>query len=292
VRVLAFLLLLAAVGGGTAKPPLSDPTGLAFDRQGNLWICNYAGRTVVEYTAASLVASGSPAPVLTIRGILGPNNVTFDARGNLWVAEYDGGSVAEIRDGKVAVRVRFPRLQYAAPTALAFDRSGMLWVTDRRADRIFGFSTAQLWTSGTRKPARSIVIPGGPTSDNQSVAFDKAGRMWIVQYGLSRVLGFAAPGGRRLRTVATPSKGPLNVTPGPDGRLFVTLADASEVLAFTPTGARATYTSTAFSNPHTIAFDPAGRLWTTQYNDSILGFDPGAFGTAGSVTPSIVISNP
>ena len=45
MRSLAFLLLLAAFGGA-GKPPLSDPTGIAFDRQGNLWICNYAGRTV------------------------------------------------------------------------------------------------------------------------------------------------------------------------------------------------------------------------------------------------------
>jgi DNA-binding beta-propeller fold protein YncE len=291
VRSLACLFLVAALGGA-AKPPLSDPTGIAFDRQGNLWICNYAGRTVQEYSAVSIAASGTAKPVLTIRGIRGPNNVAFDRSGNLWVAEYDGGSVAEIRGGKVAVRLRFPRLAYAAPTSLAFDRSGTLWVTDRRADRLSAFSPAQLRSSGEKKPSRSIVVPGGPSSDNQSVAFDPAGRVWIVQYGLSRVLGFTRPGGSRLRTVPTPSKGPLNVTPGRDGRLWVTLADASEILAFEPKGAPATYTSTDFRNPHTIAFDASGRLWTTQYSDEILGFEPGAFEAAGSVTPSIVLRNP
>jgi virginiamycin B lyase len=285
-------VLLASVFALAAPHPLSDPTGLAFDAQGNLWICNYAGHTVVEYGAAQLSAAGAPVPVRTIPGIRGANNVTFDRHGNLWAAEYDGGSVAEIRGGKVVLRIRFPHDEYVSPTALAFDRAGTLWVTDRHSDRLSGYTAAQLRTAGEKKPARSLRLPGGIVADNQSVAFDRAGRVWVVQYGLDRVVGFSGPGGRRLRVVSTPAKGPLNVTPGPDGRLWVTLAGASELVAFTATGPAVTYTGESFSNPHTIAFDPSGRLWTTQYDDTILGFERDAFGAGGSVTPSIVIRNP
>ncbi len=121
---------------------------------------------------------------------------------------------------------------------------------------------------------------------------DERERAREVQYGHERVLAFVRPGGPRFRLVSTPGKGPLGVTPGPDGRIWVTLADASELLAFQPAGPATTYTSASFANPHTISFDPAGRLWTTQYSDQILGFDVDAFAAAGSVTPSTVIRNP
>jgi sugar lactone lactonase YvrE len=289
MSVLALLLALAAVA---APKPLQDPTGIAFDRQGNLWICNYASGTVLEYGAGSIGASGAPAAARTIRGLRGPNNIAFDRSGNLWVAEYQGGSVAEVKSGRVALRVRFPQSAYAAPTGLAFDRAGTLWVTDQRSDRLAGFSAAQLRSSGEKRPARSVRLPGGVVSNNQSVAFDAAGRVWVTQYGHGRVLGFTRPGGARVRLVSTPVQGPLNVTQGPDGRIWVTLADSSELLAFEAAGAPVTYTSTSFVHPHTIDFDLAGRLWTTQYSDQILGFERDAFRAAGSVSPSTVIRNP
>jgi len=287
-----FATLLAAIVALAAPHPLRDPTGLAFDARGNLWVCNYSGRTVVEYGAASIASSGAPAPVLTIQRIRGPNNVTFDRSGNLWVAEYDGGSIAEVRGARLVLRIRLPHDQFAAPTGLAFDRTGTLWVTDQRSDRLYGYSPAQLRAGGEKRPARSIRLPGGVAANNQSVAFDASGRMWVVQYGRDRVLGFAGPSGRQVRALNVPGKGPLNVTPGRDGRLWLTLAGASELSPFTPAGPAVTFSSTSFANPHTIAFDPGGRLWTTQYSDQVLGFDREAFGDAGGVTPSIVIRNP
>ena len=169
------LLLSAAVAAAPA--PLRDPTGIAFDRQGNLWICNYASGTVLEYGAASIAGSGSPPPVRTIRGLRGPNNIVFDRQGTLWLAEYQGGSLAAIRAGRVVARVRFPKLAYAAPTGLSFDRAGSLWVTDQRSDQLWGFSPNQLRHSGEKMPAQSVQLPGGVVANNQSVAFDAAGRV-------------------------------------------------------------------------------------------------------------------
>ena len=159
----ALLLSVLALAG--AKP-LSDPTGIAFDARGDLWICNYASGTVVEYAPGAISASGAPAPIATVPGLRGPNNVAFDRSGTLWVAEYRGGSVAAIRGGRVAVRVRFPRLAYAAPTGLAFDRAGNVWVTDQRSDRLWQFSSAQLRRSGEKRPARSVRVPGGAVAIN------------------------------------------------------------------------------------------------------------------------------
>ena len=93
---------------------LENPTGLAFDPAGNLWVENTPSFTtpnsgwLVEYTAAQLsglsATNDSPTPAVTISsdgkgGIGAPDGITFDSQGNLWVANYTGsngnGSVAE-----------------------------------------------------------------------------------------------------------------------------------------------------------------------------------------------------
>ena len=199
-----FLALTALVSAGK---PLDDPTGLAFDRAGNLWVCNYYGHTLLEYSPSQLAATGSPTPVRIVRGVRGANNLAFDAQGNLWAAEYDGGSVAEFRDGRLVVRIRFTRNVPSSPTGLAFDRTGTLWVTSQRSGELAGFTPAQLRTSGPKNPGRTIELPAGQGANNQSVGFDRDGGMWIAQWGRNRVLGYKRGGAGRARSFGWTERG-------------------------------------------------------------------------------------
>ena len=68
---------------------LRNPAGIAFDSEGNLWVANASGQTIVAFTPAQLATSGSPAPhvVLSSNAALGnPVGLAFDADGALWVA--------------------------------------------------------------------------------------------------------------------------------------------------------------------------------------------------------------
>ena len=47
---------------------LDGPVGSVLDSSGDLWVANYRIDTVVEYSSAQRAVSGSPVPVLTIRG--------------------------------------------------------------------------------------------------------------------------------------------------------------------------------------------------------------------------------
>jgi sugar lactone lactonase YvrE len=68
---------------------IENPSGLAFDDSGNLWVSNLVGGTVVAFVAAQLAASGSPAPsvVLSSNGnsLVLPAGLAFAADGSLWV---------------------------------------------------------------------------------------------------------------------------------------------------------------------------------------------------------------
>ena len=72
-------------GGTTPTETLSglnDPSALAFDARGNLFVANGKGTTVSE------VAPGSTTPTTTLSGLVRPTALAFDGRGNLFVAHH------------------------------------------------------------------------------------------------------------------------------------------------------------------------------------------------------------
>ena len=59
---------------------LNQPTGLAFDNSGDLWVSNMGANTVVEFTPSQIASSGSPTPTVTVSGpsLNGPAGLAFD----------------------------------------------------------------------------------------------------------------------------------------------------------------------------------------------------------------------
>ena len=74
---------------------LDEPAGLTFDNFGNLWVGNYAGNSVTEFSPAQLTSSGTPTPIATLTGGLtglsGPTNVLFVPATGYTMAASDGG---------------------------------------------------------------------------------------------------------------------------------------------------------------------------------------------------------
>jgi hypothetical protein len=59
---------------------VSEPTGIAFDSLGNLWVCNYDLGAVTEYT------SGVQNTSVTLTGVPLPWAIAVDGLNNVWVA--------------------------------------------------------------------------------------------------------------------------------------------------------------------------------------------------------------
>lgn len=146
----AFLVLGTDNVGNAA---LSEPNGLAFSVEGNLWVANRANDTLVAYSPGQLAAArlnmsvsraNQPTPVSTItdagRGddLDRPISLAFQSDGDLWVSnrgtlnnlvEFDKSGLAQSSDlpAKTTVSVPAP-----APSALAFDHQGDLWLLKTR----------------------------------------------------------------------------------------------------------------------------------------------------------------
>lgn len=162
----------------TTNPDLNEPTGLAFDASGNLWVANQNSNTVLEYKASDLAGSGSPAPAVKLTASSGslsePYGIAFDANGNLWVANYLANTVVRFDKNKLGTGGGLTpdaTIQgLSGPEGLAFDRSGSLWVADWGSQDLRQFTNVSS-LSGSTSPSAAATVGGLTLGDAYLMAF-------------------------------------------------------------------------------------------------------------------------
>ena len=68
---------------------LDDPTGMAFDSSGDLFVADVHGENVKDFTPSGILS------VFATNGIAGPEGIAFDSSGNLYVANSDNSTIGE-----------------------------------------------------------------------------------------------------------------------------------------------------------------------------------------------------
>jgi sugar lactone lactonase YvrE len=108
----------------SSNASIQGPTAVAFDQQGDLWVANTAGNSIVAFGNAAQTASGAPSPVLTF---VVPSS-------------------------------------YSGPSAMAFDNSGDLWTISSASSSIIEYTAEQITAFGASAPAYTIQVPSNPVS--------------------------------------------------------------------------------------------------------------------------------
>lgn len=286
---------------GAAKKGMYEPTGLAFDSSGDLWVADCANNRTLEFAppftngeAASLVL-GQPnfqttIGVTTQTGMYCPWGLAFDPSGNLWVSDALNNRVLEFappftNDEAASIVLGQPNFNSNAsaltrtgmyePLGITFDPSGNLWVVDSENGRVLEFARGSGFTNG--QPA-SVVLGqpnfttfsdyGGPTGLYYpwAVASDHSGDLWVADWGNNRVVEFE---------------------PGIIGPGFTNGQPASLVLgqpSLSSYGLPHT-TQTGMYAPEGIAVDSSGNVWVAdQGNSRVLEFvSPSTNGQAASI---------
>lgn len=211
---------------GTTDQPFSAPTGLAVDRNGALFVVDSNNHRVQRIQGNDLRIYGKPG--YGPGQLWGPQAVAVDPPGQFFfVAEQGNNRVQCFRLNGQHV-VSYTGLN--APTGVAFDAEGMLWIADTGNSRVLRLNPrANQYIGcldrgiGVVRPislacdiAHNIYVTDGSTNDvtrytyfgvrghalgeirrlaaPQQVAIDSLGRMYLAESGANRLHVFDAQG--------------------------------------------------------------------------------------------------
>ena len=195
---------------------LSNPSDVAVDKAGNMWVANQDNATITEYAPT---ASGNAAPKLTLggsaTGLHSPWRLIFDAAGNLWVTnrlqqnstvtEYAAAALPQTSTQPVnlAPTATLASASVQTATGLAFDPLGGLHVADIANARLVGFAPGA--PNGNPAPAWNIAGSNTELTDANGVAADPAGRLYVASGGVFEFNYNATGNAQPLVTIGGPA---------------------------------------------------------------------------------------
>ena len=291
------------------QTPLNNPSGVALDGAGNLWVADSNNNRVVLFLAATTRSSdcysadgvlgqanfsgNGYSDTVTAAGLKGPTGVAVDSAGNLWVADYNHNRVLVFQDPiakatnmaagadknasgvlgqpdfTLATDWQTSQSGMWLPYSLAADAAGNLWVADTRNYRVLLY-----------KDAFNKAIAAAGTDKNASGVLGQPG--FTSNDGMITQTGMNYPSG-----VAVDTAGTLWVADTSSNRVLrfddaLSKADADGAPADGVLG------QTDFTNwgnasdrdgmhlPFGVAVDGTGRLWVADYeNNRVLLFQDG-----------------
>jgi hypothetical protein len=235
------LLAMSLLGAGGVH---AQATGAIVPAGQGLWTANPYRQFISELLPSQYQHSGIPAGTLnTGASLVGtPGKVAFDSVGDMWIPfcpsnpQLNPARIAAIAPAalKNIAHSRFKGVGVAAeivlpgaqcPTAMSFDQSGNLWISDSArgaTPAIIEYASSDLFSAGVQ-PA--LVLTSDAFKNLRGLSFDQQGDLWIADEGA----------------------GVYEFTPG----------------QLTPTGSpipQLTLQST-FLEPEDVAFDGSGNLW-------------------------------
>jgi sugar lactone lactonase YvrE len=191
-----------------------------------------------------------------------------------------------------------------APTALAFDSHGNLWVADQGSNRVLEYKAplsnheaASIVLGQSSFTSRDYTTSATTLNVPDGIAFDSSGNLWVADATNNRVVEYTAPfsngeaasvaigqkdfTSNGMNTTATTLNQPEAVAFDSSGHLWVADALNSRVLEYTApfsTGEAATLvigekdfvsandevSKAGMSTPSGIAFDSSGNMWVVD----------------------------
>ena len=294
------------IAPATTATGLNDPTGVAVDPSGNVWVADYGNNRVVEYARGTGFTNGQAAAVVlgerdfthygggrNATSMTRPTGVGTDSSGNVWVTDGGNNRILEFLKGTgftngqaAAVVLGQADFTHAAPAlsqtgvylpwGVAVDPSGNVWVTDNGNSRALEFLKGTGFTNGQA----AAVVLGQPDFTHgtyattatgmyspEGIGVDSSGNVWVSDEVNNRVLEYVVGAG---------------FTNGQAAALV--LGQPSFTLGMPAT------TAAGMAEPVGVNVDPSGNVWVADLgNNRVLEF-AGATTTTTTTTSSSTTS--
>jgi uncharacterized protein (TIGR03437 family) len=263
VRKVSGGVITTVAGNGTAgftgdnasatSAELNNPTGVAVDSSGNLYIADsgnnvvrkVANGTITTFAGNNSAGAGYSGDGAAATGaqLNNPVGVAVDASGNVYIADAGNNVVRQVGGGNIIT----PAVGFTHPDGVAIDSSGNLYVADTVARRIVKFSGGVYTTvAGNGKPAfGGDDGPGAQASLNapMGLAVDASGNVYIADTLNGRI--------RKLTPSGT-----------------ITTIAGTGALYYSGDGGPATQAAMYF--PRGVAVDPSGNIYVADTANSVV----------------------
>jgi sugar lactone lactonase YvrE len=285
-----------------------QPTGVAVDASGNVYVADLRNNMIREISPAGVVTTmagsglqGSANGIGGAASFYQPTGVAVDASGNVYVAENGNDLIREIsQNGTVttfagtgasgAVNATGTAASFNHPQGIAVDANGNIYVADYDNNLIREISPAGVTTTlaGNSNPGADDGN-GTAASFNEptAVAIDASFNVYVADFGnnlirkispagsVTTLAGSGAQGSADGTGKAASFKTPTGVAVDAAGNVYVADWGNNLVRIISPAGAVSTLTSTAssktplvFNGPYGIAVDATGNIYVAAYGNS------------------------
>ncbi len=301
-----------ADNGGNSAPPtvtvgildktLDVPTGVYLDSFGslNLSTVEVAAAAPIDVVASGNVTINSASIIASFGGSFSlgadltpsgggddgvgtlsvlPNATVYAATINLRGADVEIAPTAVIGNGRAIQATTLAGIN--GPLALAFDKSGNLFVANRD-DSISEFAP------GATTPTATLAgVSATPAGGAQSMTIGPDGNLFRINSGNNTVSEYAR-GAISPTAILTGLNGPVALACDNAGDLFVVNSNANTVSEFVPGSLTPTATLTGLSNPDALVIDVNQNVYVANLgNNTISVFASGNTNPTSSLTGSI-----
>jgi hypothetical protein len=223
---------------------VADATGLAFDKDGNLFVSN---DEEPWYSIQKVTPSGGGSTFVT-DGLSAPHGLAFDTNGSLYVANAQNATIEKYTPEGIGTVFADASAGVVHPTDLMFDSTGTLWVTNAYGGSDRKGSVEKFAPDGT-----GTVFADGVFNVADGIAMDSGGNVYVSNLVGNNVLKFAPDGTSLGVFCSAPLRMPHGMFFDSSGNLYVANSGVSTIEKFSSAGAYlGVFVSTA-AGPHFFA---------------------------------------
>ncbi len=201
---------IGGTASGSGLGQFNDPTGVALDASGDLYVAEYVGARIQEYNGSSWsvvsLGSGTSAGYFT-----NPWGLGFDGNGNLFVTDTANRVVQQYVPGTATWTILPTYFHFFSLLGVEADTSGNLYVADIAQQLAYKYN-GSTWSvfAGTNSPGNA----NGQFHSAAGVAVDSGNHVFIADYSNNRIQEFDTSGNYLNQFGNTGGSGQLSLPQG------------------------------------------------------------------------------